>query len=63
MEAWNVFVLLLFFKPVWADLRDLVTEMGCVTATGLAGGTDSAAATTVTKGSSASTASTATSAK
>ncbi len=52
-----------FFKPAWGALTDLVTETECVMATGLAEGTGSAAVRTVIKGSSAWTASTATSAK
>lgn len=40
-----------FVKPAWGAPTDLVMETECVMATGLAGGTESAAATTVTKGS------------
>lgn len=50
-------------KPVSGALKDLAMETGCATATGLAEGTESAPVTTVIKGSSAWTASTATSTK
>lgn len=50
-------------KPASGALTSHVTETGCATATGLAEGTESAAVTTVMKGTSASTASTATSTK
>ena len=48
---------------MWGALTDPVMETGCAMATGLAEGTESAAVTTVTKGSPARTASTATSTK
>ena len=55
--------ILVSLKPVSGAPTDLVTEMGCVTATELAEGTAGAAVTMVTGGSSALTAWTATSAK